>query len=87
MLSSLLPSHWEVIPVGQIDSFYDDGRDYDMPMYMRKDGLARIYINKNEHDTEYMFAISWDEHSDGDCLGDFREAIAMADRYLDHNPL
>jgi len=83
-LVSLLPEHWEVIPIdsSEFESYRDDGRDYDLPMFMRKDKLARIYINVHEHDTPYMFAISYDEHNDGECDGDFVTAIKICDNYI-----
>lgn len=79
-----LPNHWHVIePSGDMsDGFFDDGRDYDMPMFMRKDGLARIYFNEGDFGTEYMFAIVWDEAGDGDCRGDFETALKVADEYV-----
>jgi hypothetical protein len=77
-----LPSHWECIePTDDMrtDGFFDDGRDYDKPMFMRKDGLARIYFNEGEEGTPYQFAICWDEKGDGDCCGDFEQALRIAD--------
>lgn len=84
-LLSILPSHWEMLPA-DTESF-DDGRDYDKPMFVRRDGLARIYFNRGEEDTKYMFAISWDAHGDGECCGDFQTAITMCDEYVMRYPM
>jgi len=78
-----LPDHWKVIypdDNGFDNKFADDGRDYDMPMFVRKDHKARIYFNDGENDTDYMFGIVL-EPDDGDCCGDLIEAIAIADAY------
>lgn len=86
-LLALLPQHWEIIPPDTSNEFCDDGRDYDKPMFMRKDKLARIYFNKDEDNSKYTYAIAWDEHGDGDCRGDFAYAIKIADDYVNEYPL
>jgi nanoRNase/pAp phosphatase (c-di-AMP/oligoRNAs hydrolase) len=83
-----LPVHWKVIAANEPDEFFDDGRDYDLPMFIRNDGLARIYFNKDEDESsDCRFAISWDWHSDGDCCGSFERAVSLADEYVKGNPL
>lgn len=74
-----LPKHWQLAE--EDDDYSDDGRDYNKPQYVRKDGLARIYHNENEEDTQFAFGISWDEMGDGDCCGSFEEAVLIADEY------
>lgn len=83
-----LPEHWKIIEIDQPDRFFDDGRDYNKPMFIRKDGLARIYFNENETDESgYLFALCWDWHGDGDCCGDFELAIKICDDYVAKYPL
>ena len=88
-LVSLLPEHWEVLPAtpdsNDWEDFSDDGRDYNLPMFQRKDKLARIYINAGKIDTPYMFAIAW--YDDGECDGDFATAIKMCDDYVAAYPI
>jgi hypothetical protein len=88
-LIKTLPSHWELIGIDNIaDHYYDDGRDYDQPMFVRKDGLARIYFNAGEDETtEYLFGVAYDWHCDGDCYGNFSNALEAADRYVEAYPL
>src|SRR5258706_11303476 len=91
----LLPEHWEVITPEELRDpakfgpfdYADDGRDPDKPIFVRKDGLARIYFNIGGMDTEYCFAIAWDWHGDGDCYGDFKTALNQADAYVSQFPL
>lgn len=84
----LLPSHWKVIPVNpeQDHHYSDDSRDYYKPMFIRKDGLARIYFN-DMASPDCIFAISWDLHSDGDCRADFMDALKEADDYVKKYPI
>lgn len=84
-LIKLLPEHWEVIQPDDAGfrRWSDDGRDYDKPVFIRKDGLARIYLNQGEENTLYTYAIAWDKYDDGDCCGDFEIAIEIADEYVD----
>lgn len=62
--SEILPAHWEVVeedePAKRKFSFFsDDGRDYSKPMFIRKDGLARIYFNEDETESSgYLLALS-----------------------------
>ena len=76
-----LPDHWEELPAST--KSYDGGRDYDKPMYIRKDGLARIYHNQvNEPgDEKYEFAIVLAD-GDGDCSSDLLDAIRMCDNHI-----
>lgn len=84
MVEITLPPHWEIT---KDDSyFFDDGRDYDKPMFQRKDGQARIYHNLGEEGTQYAYAIVWDEgpwSPDGDCCGSFEDALRKADAYVE----
>ena len=83
-LVDLLPSHWEVLPTETLSC--DDGRDYEKPMFMRKDGLARIYFNDSPDDS-CVFSIAFDFHYDGDCRSTLDEAIMVADHYIATYPL
>lgn len=79
-----LPDHWKIIEVDEPGSDYgDDGRDYNKPMFIRKDGLARIYFNLGEEGGPYYYAISWDEAGDGACCGDFEQALRISDEYVE----
>jgi hypothetical protein len=86
--SEILPAHWEVVeeeePAKRKFSFFsDDGRDYNKPMFIRKDGLARIYFNEDETESSgYLYGIVYDMHDDGDCCGDLQEALNRADDYV-----
>jgi hypothetical protein len=92
-LAVQLPSHWRV--VGSLSGRdwleSDDGRDYSVPFFARKDGLARVYINEDEWYTFCMFAIVWDEHPDGDCCGyeqdSFLNIIKYCDEYVEKHPI
>jgi hypothetical protein len=81
-----IPDHWMVVSKEEdlANRFCDDGRDYDKPMYARKDWLARIYHNEFSAGTDYEFAIAWHD-GDGDCRGTLEEAIEVADKYLTRN--
>lgn len=82
-----VPAHWEVVQPSAADGFADDGRDYSKPSFRRLDGKARFYFNKEEEGTEYQFGIVFDIHEDGDCCGDFDEAIKIADDFIEQYPL
>lgn len=79
-----LPDHWRVINVGDSDDdHWDDGRDYKKPMFIRKDGLARIYFNEGERNAKYRFAIAFDTVGDGDCRETLEMAIKVSDEYVE----
>jgi hypothetical protein len=78
-----LPEHWTECD----ENFWDDGRDYGQPQYIRKDELARIYHNENAAGKPHAFAIVWDSHSDGSCAPTLEAAIAEADAYVLRYPL
>jgi len=78
-----LPNHWEELPAET--KSYDDGRNYDKPMYIRKDGYARIYHNEihDAYDKHHEFAIVWGD-GDGDNGGASLEAaIEIADLHIE----
>ena len=74
-----LPEHWIYRDSSFHDGYSDDGRDYEKPSYIRKDGLARVYHNEvhTKSDKKYEYAISW-EYS-GDCTYSLENAIKIAD--------
>lgn len=82
-----LPEHWKLVETNSPeDEFSDDGRDYDVPFFIRKDGLARIYINQSEWFTDYMFALAFDD--DGDCRAykdenSFEDTIKYCDDWVE----
>ncbi len=74
-----IPSHWEIL---ERDMFFDDGRDYNKPMYARKDGKARVYHNAGEEGTKYEFAIATSD-GDGECASSLSQAIKYADSMVE----
>lgn len=82
-----LPSHWEMWTAEESKGVWcDDGRDCDKPMYLRKDGLARIYYC-SQPSSDCVYSIVYDYHSDGDCQDDFGAAVYYADAYIEDHPL
>ena len=86
-----LPNHWKLVETNSSeDEFSDDGRDYDVPFFIRKDGLARIYINQSEWFTDCMFALDFDD--DGDCRAykdenSFEDTIKYCDDWVEQKTL
>lgn len=61
-----------------------------MPFFIRKDGLARIYINQSEWFTDCMFALDFDD--DGDCRAykdenSFEDTIKYCDDWVEQKTL
>jgi hypothetical protein len=82
-----LPEHWESWTADESrDVWWDDGRDYDKPVFIRKDKLARIYFN-NCPDNNCVYSIAFDYHSDGECYPTLKEAIEYCEWYLLKFPL
>jgi len=78
----MIPDHWKIIENEDEYIFCDDGRDFLKPMFIRKDGLARIYFNEGENEyTGNLFAVSFDSNGDGACCGTLDEAILYCDNY------
>ncbi len=78
----MIPNHWEELPAEHRS--YDSGRNYDKPMYIRKDGYARIYHNVVESVEDYEYAIVFACGS-GDCAYSLPTAILRADKYIADN--
>jgi hypothetical protein len=74
-----LPDHWEELPAST--KSYDSGRNYDKPMYIRKDGYARIYHNVVDSIEDYEYAIVF-ACGTGDCAYSLPNAILRADIYI-----
>jgi len=80
---SLLPKHWEVYSEEEGFDFWDAGRDYDKPMFIRKDRMARIYFNELScPNDDAIFAICWDGFGQGDCSSNFKIALKRADELI-----
>lgn len=79
-----LPDHWEEVPAETRS--YDDGRDYSKPMYVRKDGYARIYHNEvsGSGDEQYEYAIVFAD-GDGECAPTLESAIQLCDSHIEEN--
>ena len=78
-----IPEHWEVVgpEKATFRRWSDDGRDMDKPVFLRKDGRARIYYNKTTNESN-GFGVIWDELGDGDHANSLEEAFKKADDYL-----
>jgi len=84
-LAALLPDHWELVETNSKgDGYYDDGRDYTVPFFRRKESSDgedyRIYINDGAWFTEHMFGVILAD--DGDCFeaNRFLQAIKLCDQ-------
>lgn len=64
--------------------FAFDGRDYNKPIYGRKDKKAYIYHTLGEENTANEFTIFWNDDGAGDkdCCASLIEAIQTADRFI-----
>jgi hypothetical protein len=79
-----LPDHWEMWAADECNHIWiDDGRDYDKPIFLRKDKSARIYFNVDPT----IFSITFDYHHDGQAYETFEESLKFADWYVENYPL
>jgi len=82
-----LPDHWEMWTAEECKNIWSDScREYDKPIFLRKDGLARIYFC-SQPSTDCVFSIAFDYHYDGECRGTLEEAIRYSDWYVEAFPL
>lgn len=91
-----LPYHWIKIDPPFRSVCFDDGRDYDKPMYVREDERARVYYNKGAEGTPHLFGIviqeifksktgeEYTDAVDGDCAATLEKAIEVADKLVDY---
>jgi len=71
-----LPLNWRMLSKEEEEHYCDDGRDFDKPMFLRDDKLARIYFNDiSTPDQLSPIAIAYDYFNDGDCCDTLEEAF------------